>query len=70
MTKLNMPAESHSRLERWSAAPVAQVDRVSASEAEGHRFKSCRARHPSTRLSPVRELAECVLGFPQQKHRQ
>ena len=26
-------------------APVAQLDRVSASEAEGHRFDSCRARH-------------------------
>ena len=26
-------------------APVAQLDRVSASEAEGHRFESCRARH-------------------------
>lgn len=25
-------------------APVAQLDRVSASEAEGRRFKSCRAR--------------------------
>ena len=26
-------------------APVAQLDRVSASEAEGHRFESCRVRH-------------------------
>ena len=26
-------------------APVAQLDRVSASEAECHRFESCRARH-------------------------
>jgi hypothetical protein len=25
--------------------PVAQLDRVSASEAEGRRFESCRARH-------------------------
>lgn len=25
-------------------APVAQLDRVSASEAEGHRFESCRVR--------------------------
>ena len=28
-------------------APVAQLDRVSASEAEGHRFESCRVRHNS-----------------------
>ena len=26
-------------------APVAQLDRVSVSEAEGHRFDSCQARH-------------------------
>ena len=26
-------------------APVAQLDRASASEAEGHRFESCRAHH-------------------------
>ena len=26
-------------------APVAQLDRASASGAEGHRFESCRARH-------------------------
>lgn len=26
-------------------APVAQLDRVSVSEAEGHRFNSCQARH-------------------------
>ena len=29
-----------------SHAPVAQLDRASASGAEGHRFESCRARHP------------------------
>ena len=28
-----------------SQALVAQLDRVSASEAEGHRFDSCRAHH-------------------------
>src|SRR5438067_2815324 len=27
-------------------APVAQLDRVLVSEAKGHRFDSCRARHP------------------------
>lgn len=27
------------------SAPVAQLDRVSASEAEGHKFESCRVRH-------------------------
>ena len=26
-------------------APVAQLDRVSPSEGEGHRFESCRVRH-------------------------
>ena len=26
-------------------APVAQLDRVLVSEAKGHRFDSCRARH-------------------------
>ena len=28
-----------------SLAPVAQLDRVLASEAKGHRFESCRARY-------------------------
>src|SRR5436190_17880279 len=27
-------------------APVAQLDRVLPSEGEGHRFESCRVRHP------------------------
>ena len=31
--------------ERFLPAPVAQLDRVLASEAKGHRFESCRARH-------------------------
>ena len=31
--------------ERTIPAPVAQLDRVLASEAKGHRFESCRARH-------------------------
>ena len=30
-------------------APVAQLDRVLVSEAKGHRFESCRARHFSSR---------------------
>ena len=40
-------------------APVAQLDRASVSEAEGHRFDSCRAHHlaprggwPDTRQAP------------------
>ncbi len=37
-------------------APVAQLDRVLASEAKGRRFESCRARHefkgPGRRISP------------------
>jgi hypothetical protein len=28
----------------FSSAPVAQLDRVSPSEGEGHRFESCRVR--------------------------
>ena len=44
---------SRDALGRWpgqeyptpAAAPVAQLDRVLASEAKGHRFESCRARH-------------------------
>ena len=30
----------------YRIAPVAQLDRASASGAEGHRFESCRARQP------------------------
>src|SRR6185312_6124773 len=33
-------------------APVAQLDRVLVSEAKGHRFESCRARHQTRRASP------------------
>ncbi len=36
------PAREFGRETRY--APVAQLDRVSASGAEGHRFESCRAR--------------------------
>ena len=32
-----------------TCAPVAQLDRASASEAEGRRFESCRARHIITK---------------------
>ncbi len=40
-------------------APVAQLDRASASGAEGHRFESCRARHISTRpATPPQTLSE------------
>ena len=35
---------SHSRSILPNHAPVAQLDRVLASEAKGHRFESCRAR--------------------------
>jgi len=34
-------------------APVAQLDRVLVSEAKGHRFESCRARH-SSRRTPLK----------------
>ena len=45
-----------------TCAPVAQLDRASASGAEGHRFESCRARHspsptntPSSSSTPSRQ---------------
>src|SRR6266487_1603806 len=43
-------------------APVAQLDRVLVSEAKGHRFDSCRARH-FTALScrPERDANRSVL---------
>ncbi len=40
-------------------APVAQLDRVSVSEAEGHRFDSCRARHT---LPQITVLVRNLLG--------
>ena len=36
-----------------TCAPVAQLDRASASGAEGRRFDSCRARHPCSRRCRV-----------------
>ena len=43
-------------------APVAQLDRASASGAEGHRFESCRARQPLKAL--VSTERAFLLGFP------
>ena len=40
--------------ESWRNAPVAQLDRASASGAEGHRFESCRARQPLKALFPTK----------------
>ena len=40
-------------------APVAQLDRVLASEAKGHRFESCRARH----LRASRTGAVCLREY-------
>jgi hypothetical protein len=34
-------------------APVAQLDRVLASEARGHRFESCRARHYRSSIGKI-----------------
>ena len=63
-------------------APVAQLDRVSASEAEGHRFKSCRARQipiadtahdaPTARSpKPLRSrpVADIISVAPKKHHR-
>ena len=45
-TLTQRPKNRYNRRHRVSTqAPVAQLDRVLASEAKGHRFKSCRARH-------------------------
>ena len=50
-------------------APVAQLDRASASGAEGHRFESCRAYHLPTAsgkseiLNPKSE-GPGAAGFP------
>src|SRR5689334_9135453 len=41
-----------------ACAPVAQLDRVLVSEAKGHRFESCRARHAS--VPSVGAFAVCV----------
>lgn len=47
-------------------APVAQLDRVLVSEAKGHRFDSCRARHlvgyPLILSAPAPSHA-CVLSL-------
>ena len=40
-----IPPKLEVRNEFKIIAPVAQLDRVLASEAKGHRFDSCRARH-------------------------
>ena len=40
-----------------TCAPVAQLDRASASGAEGHRFESCRAHQPSLACSRERASA-------------
>ena len=43
-------------------APVAQLDRASASGAEGHRFESCRARQFPSFQANAQDLAEAVRG--------
>src|ERR687888_415124 len=45
--------------ERSWVAPVAQLDRASASGAEGYRFESCRAHHlrPCRRARHFREVS-------------
>ncbi len=51
------PAARHSpptRVRYAPKAPVAQLDRVSASEAEGRRFNSCRARQTYQGLTLTR----------------
>ena len=45
-------------------APVAQLDRALASEAKGHRFESCRARHTELpgSFAVLRRLRNLQLG--------
>ena len=51
-------------------APVAQLDRASAFEAEGRRFEPCRARHASSRVPvcrrqfPRRGASRTLTGIP------
>src|SRR6185295_9869681 len=40
-----------------AGAPVAQLDRASASGAEGHRFKSCQAHQTQARDSSITQLS-------------
>ena len=42
----------------YQFAPVAQLDRVSVSDTEGHRFESCRARH-FTHASRILGVCPC-----------
>ena len=44
-------------------APLAQLDRASASDAEGQRFESSRARHFSTTYAdrPFPENTDCIV---------
>ena len=45
-------------------APVAQLDRVLVSEAKGHRFDSCRARH--TLKSLARRVFAVITMTPEE----
>ena len=44
VTQVTLVRDMMRSKEQISFAPVAQMDRVLASEAKGHRFDSCRAR--------------------------
>ena len=52
------PPAAMARLSSVDDAPVAQLDRASASGAEGHRFESCRA-HQFNRPDPERAQRSC-----------
>jgi hypothetical protein len=52
--------EGSSPFIRTTLAPVAQLDRASDYESEGHRFESCRVHH-----TPVKNIeAACDDGLP------
>ena len=48
---------------QWPHAPVAQLDRVLVSEAKGHRFESCRARHSFAAHAVLPRRTFLVLGL-------
>src|SRR5690606_27854601 len=51
-------------LENQFYAPVAQLDRVAASEAVGHRFESCRVRHFLVPRGTLRCMANIPVCHP------
>ena len=43
--------------------PLAQLDRVSDSDSEGHRFESCRAGHPDVTKGKLAKRPQDIVVF-------